>query len=42
MTRHADLIVVDGDVLHSVEPWSRPEESIRFVMKEGIVQVARG
>ncbi|WP_029007799.1 metal-dependent hydrolase family protein [Azospirillum halopraeferens] len=38
----ADLLIVDGDVLHSVEPWSRPEETIRLVMKEGQVQVARG
>lgn len=39
---YADLLVVDGDVLHSVEPWSRPDESIRLVMKEGVVQLARG
>ncbi|SMF51428.1 Imidazolonepropionase [Tistlia consotensis] len=38
----ADLLVVDGDVLHSVEPWTRPEETIRLVMKEGAVQVAKG
>lgn len=38
----ADLLIVDGDVLHSVEPWSRPEETIRMVMKEGVVQVSRG
>jgi imidazolonepropionase-like amidohydrolase len=37
----ADLIIVDGDVLHSVEPWSRPEETIRLVMKEGVIQVAK-
>jgi imidazolonepropionase-like amidohydrolase len=38
----ADLLIVDGDVLNSVDPWSRPEESIRLVMKEGAVQVAKG
>lgn len=38
----ADLLIVDGDVLHSVEPWSRPEETIRLVMKAGAVQLTRG
>lgn len=37
----ADLIVVDGDVLHDAAPWSRPDETIRLVMKEGRVLVAR-
>lgn len=38
----ADLLVVDGDVLHSVDCWSRPEDSIRLVMKNGRIQVSRG
>ena len=37
----ADLIMVDGDVLHDVAAWATPETSIRLVMKDGAVMVAR-
>ncbi|MBK1665389.1 peptidase M38 [Rhodospirillum rubrum] len=37
----ADLLIVDGDVLHSVAPWSVPEETIKMVMKDGEVLVSR-
>jgi imidazolonepropionase-like amidohydrolase len=38
----ADLLIVDGDVLDSVAPWADAENTIRMVMKEGVVQVAKG
>ncbi|HAP99260.1 MAG TPA: peptidase M38, partial [Rhodospirillum rubrum] len=37
----ADLLIVDGDVLHSVAPWSAPEETIKMVMKDGEILVSR-